>query len=205
MKILSQTLAVAFVATLLFSCGPKKTEEATGLAALVQLADKMQNGSDKVNERRAKGDTLALPYAELQKMLPASVGSYAKDGDPKGESVNMMGQSFSTASQNYKNGEQTLKVTVVDYNGVYSLLTGATAMMAMGFSVDNDEERIGPLKLGIDGVKGWEEFKKKSKRATVTMAVADRFLVTAEAENQENTDFVKDVVQSLDISKLAGM
>lgn len=205
MKILSQTLTVAIATTLLIACGPKKTEEATGLAALEKLADNMKNGSDKVNERRAKGDTLALPYAELEKMLPASVGSYSKDGDPKGESVNMMGQSFSTASQNYKNGEQTLKVTVVDYNGVYSLLSAATAMMAMGFSVDNEEERIGPLKLGLDGVKGWEEFKKKDKRATVTMAVADRFLVTAEAENQENTDFVKDVVKSLDIAKLTGM
>ena len=106
-----------------------------------------------MEERKAKGDTVSMPYAELQKLLPTNISGYAKEGEPKGESINMVGMSYSTASQVYKNGDAEITVNIMDYNASYAAFGAATAMFATGFSVDNDEEHLGAVDLGINGVK----------------------------------------------------
>jgi hypothetical protein len=118
--------------------------------------------------------------------------------------MNMVGMSYSTASQVYKNGEAEITVNIMDYNASYAAFGAATAMFATGFSVDNDEEHLGAVDLGITGVKAWEDVKKKEKRSTVMAGVNDRFLVTAEGRNVE-TDAVKDAIKSVDFGKLSGM
>ena len=82
---------------------------------------------------------------------------YIKDGDPKGESVNMVGISYSTALQVYRNGDAEITVNIMDYNASYVAFGEATAE----FSVDNAEEHLGAVDLGIGGVKIWEDVKKK--------------------------------------------
>ncbi|MES2797766.1 MAG: hypothetical protein V4683_17495, partial [Bacteroidota bacterium] len=104
------------IANILLSCGAsdKATEAANNLSSLKNMAENISKSAesinDKIAERKAKGDTIALPYKDLQKYLPV-ISGYEKDGDAKGESVNMSGLSFSTASQNYRNGEESLKVS----------------------------------------------------------------------------------------------
>ena len=148
--------------------------------------------------------TISMPYADLQKLLPSNISGYAKDGDPKGESVNMVGMSYSTASQVYKNGDAEITVNIMDYNASYAAFGAATAMFATGFSVDNDEEHLGAVDLGISGVKAWEDVKKKEKRSTIMAGVNDRFLVTVEGTNVEK-EVVKDAAKAVDFSKLSGM
>ncbi|WP_165903862.1 hypothetical protein [Hymenobacter gummosus] len=48
-----------------------------------------------------------------------------------------------------------------------------------------------------------ETLDKKEHKATVTMGVGERFLVTVEASDQRDTELVKSVARSLDLGGLA--
>lgn len=197
--------SLLFISAILFvvSCG--KVRDAANVAeGLKNYAEGMKGSASKMEERKAKGDTISMPYKDLQKFLPSNIAGYTKDGDPKGESMSMVGMSYSTASQVYKNGDAEITVNIMDYNASYAAFGAATAMFATGFSVDNDQEHLGAVDLGISGVKAWEDVKKKEKKSTVMAGVNDRFLVTAEGRNVE-TDAVKDAIKSVDFGKLAGM
>ena len=192
-----------FLGLLLFSCG-KVRDAANAAQGLKNYAEGIKESANKMEERKAKGDTVSMPYAELQKLLPTNISGYAKEGEPKGESINMVGMSYSTASQVYKNGDAEITVNIMDYNASYAAFGAATAMFATGFSVDNDEEHLGAIDLGISGVKAWEDVKKKEKKSTIMAGVNDRFLITAEGNNVE-TNAVKDAIKEVNFSKLAGM
>ncbi len=203
MKKLSLLVCFLSAGLLILSCG--KVKEATNAAeGLKNYAEGLTASTSKMEERKAKGDTVSIPYGELQKMLPSSISGYSKEGDPKGESVNMMGMSYSMASQIYKSGNGEITLNIMDYNASYAAFGAATAMFATGFSVDNDQEHLGAIDLGINGVKAWEDVKKKEKRSTVMAGVNERFLITAEGRNVE-PEAVKEAIKSVDFNKLTGM
>ena len=88
----------------------------------------MEEFASKMEERRAKDDTISMPYADLKKRLPSSISGYTKEGNPKGESMNMVGVYYSTVSQIYKSGNGEITVNIIDYNDSYA----ATVMFATG-------------------------------------------------------------------------
>lgn len=158
----------------------------------------------KIDARRAKGDTLAMHYEELEKYLPGDLAGYTR-GEPTGASVNIPGASYSSAEVEYNNDKgDHVKVTLIDYNQAYAMYTGLTAMWATGFSVDTPEEKAGGVKLN-DNVGGWEQFEKKSGDATVTLGVGYRFWVSVEANNQKDTEWAKSLAQKMDLKKLSEM
>jgi ABC-type glycerol-3-phosphate transport system substrate-binding protein len=200
----------------LVSCGGKKagdekTEEESvntstnPLDALTNMAKDAENGNDaaqaKLKERRAKGDTLAMPYAELIKYLPTSVNGY-KAGEPDGSSINMPGASYSTANITFtKDNGDNIKVTLMDYNAAYGMYSSMTGMWALGMSVDSPDEKAEGVKF--DGnIGGWEDYHKKSHDASITLGVGYRFWVSVEGTNQDGIDFVKSVAKTMDLKKL---
>lgn len=213
MKI-TKFLPIVALSVALVSCGGSKEKEveevkpaSNPLEALVQAGEALEKATntntDKMKERRAKGDTLAMPYADLQKYLPTLDG-YTM-GEPDGATVNMGVMSYSSAEARYKKeGGGKVKVTIIDYNQAYSMYTAATAMWAMGMSVDTPTEKAGSVKIG-DNIAGWEVFKKKRNRAEITLGVGSRFWVQVEADNQENTDYVKEIAKKIDLDKLSAM
>ncbi len=215
MKKIFNAIAVLVLTVSLVSCGGKKEEEeqaevkglGSALGALAKMGKEMEKNAaqskGKLEERRAKGDTLAMPYADLQKYLPVIDGY--KMGEPDGGSINMSGMSYSSAEGKYTNDKgDRVKVTIMDYNQAYSMYTAATAMWAMGMSIDTPEEKANGFKLD-DKIGGWEVFKKKSKEANVTLGVGERFWVSVEADKQENTEWVKSIAKSIDLGKLSAM
>lgn len=91
--------SLLFIAGILIvvSCG-KVRDAANAAEGLKNYAEGMKESASKMEERKAKGDTISMPYTDLQKLLPSNIAGYIKDGDPKGESMNMVGMSYSTAS-----------------------------------------------------------------------------------------------------------
>lgn len=196
------------ISSLLLSCGAtdKAKETANNLSALKDMADNISKTAESMNdkqaERKAKGDTLAMPYKDLQAYLPTLAG-YEKVGEPDGESMNMTGMSFSVASQKYKKGEESIKVSITDYNAAYSAFMGVTALMNAGFSVENDNEISHGVDLGMDGIKGFETIKKKDKSGNLIVAVADRFFISIDGNNIENPDVLKDIAKEISLNSLA--
>ncbi len=214
MKTLLINSFAIFIILTIASCGGKVKEAKDSLNNIKNLADaadniskEMEEANEKLAERRDKGDTLALHYEDLAKYLPESVGDYQKVGDLDGGTTNMAGMgSFSNVSQNYENSDgHRLEINILDYNAAQMMFVTAMAAYASGFSVDTPENMMKGLEIS-DEIKGWQEFKKKSKKSTSVVGIANRFYVQVEADNQENTDFTNSVIEDdIEIDELASM
>lgn len=169
-----------------------------------KMEEKLKESEEKMEKRRESGDTLAMHYEELMKYLPEEIDGYTRE-EPTGGSVNYMNVSYSNAEAKYtKDNGDYIKVSLVDYNMAYGLYQGATAMWATGMSIDNTEEKANGIKLG-DDIAGWEVYRKKAHNATLTLGLGARFLLGVEANNQDGTEFVKDVAKSMQLNDLAAM
>ncbi len=202
---------VLLVCTLCFaivSCGEKAKEMKEAMdnvKALSENADKISDQSNELEKRRkdraAKGDTLAIPYQELEKYLPENIGGYKAEA-PKGESVSMIGMSYSVARRNFtKDNGDNVEIELFDYNQTPMLYQGIAITANM--KVDNDNETMQGYDLKQPYSSAIEHFYKQDKRAEITAALGGRFILTVKANNQSSTDMVKGVVNSMKLSDMA--
>src|SRR2546423_2844834 len=104
-----------------FSCRSKSDKKSGKIESLSDLKDYAENvekgvkqSNSRWEQRKAKGDTLALPYKDLQAYLP-EISGYSKDGGPKGSQMNTPGLgSWSQAEQDYVNGDKRISVKIFD-------------------------------------------------------------------------------------------
>jgi hypothetical protein len=214
-KILALSCALALTLTAgCGGCSKKKSDTETinpdnplsVLSGIGKMAETMQAQTEeitkRIEERRQRGDTLAIPYQDLQKYLPTSITGYEKDGDPTGETTSMMGYSISTCSQNFKKGTDHLSVTVSDYATNFQGLQMLTSIGGM-VSTDSDKEKMGKFDIGIPHTTAIENYQKKTKYATITVTTGYRFLVEVKGDNQPDTDAMKSVAKNLNLKELS--
>jgi hypothetical protein len=182
----------------------EKEQKKNPFDALAEMSKQMKEGAETSQanqERESHSGIGAIHYKELQKYLPSSLNGY-KAGNPTGGTVNMMGMSYSNAEIKFtKEDGGYVKVSILDYNTASSLYAMATGMWAMGMSVDTDDEKAEGIKIDND-ITGWETLDKKEKRATIYLGIKNRFLLTVEANQQSNTDFVKSIATSMKLDDL---
>lgn len=201
----------AFLAfTTLIACGGDDHEEENidieknPLGALMKMGENMEKQAEKMEKQmEERKDAKAMHYEELIKYLPKSIDGYEKE-EPKGESVDMNGMSYSSANVEFKKGVNEIEVTILDYNAALSMYSMATAMWASGFKIDTSEEMAQSITID-DNIHGWESIKKKSKDASLLLGVNDRFLITIEADNQEDLSFLKEIAKSMNLKDLADL
>ncbi|RTL60416.1 MAG: hypothetical protein EKK37_06170 [Sphingobacteriales bacterium] len=182
---------------------PEKIESLSDLKDYTEnVKDKMDESQKKIEERKKRGDTIAMNYKDLQAYLP-DIPGYEKDGGPGGESMNGFGGSWSTASQKYKNGDKNIKVEIVDYNAAYQTFAGLTALYGMGFSREDDNEKIAAVDLGVEGVQGYETISKKEPNSKLTIVIAGRFITNIECNGSNDSEFLKSIAKGMKLSDLA--
>lgn len=210
---------VLVAGALLFGCGKKAQETQDAATALKEIAEAgtQVEGAQKEaeqfqKERQAKGDTLAMPYAELQKFLPSAPDGYSQTAEPGGSSQNMTGFSMSQAEQSFEKPAgpdgtvPSLHVTIVDFGGTQ---TGfgmmALPMMTMNLSMEDAHQRMRTLKLDAPYTWASEEYNKDNKTAKFTAVTRYRFMITVEARNQpdDQSNMVRGVGEGL-VAKFAG-
>jgi len=183
----------------------KAQETYSNLSKLADAGKNMETNLKQATDRRAervkKGDTLSLPYKELQTYLPAAVEGYAA-AEPSGQSMSVSGMSFSTAERKFTKGPDEVDVKIVDYNGANQLYQGASMMFSLNMESEDAESLTRTTTIKQDGVKGSATLGKKTGQADLTLAVGDRFLVTVSGTNQKDLALVESVAQSLDLAKL---
>lgn len=211
-KIITFLLALFFIAVLLVRCGKEAEEMKQAMEVMKNLpeqAEQVEKGMNEAEarqaERRKRGDTLAMPYKKLQEYFPKSIAGYL---EPKlsGQSMNMGGFSMSQAEAEFWNQGQTdrLKISLVDYNENYGLLSGL-AFWLTGYSKEDDNGYERTFDPGIKYVWALEKYDKNSKRAEVTFAIGWRFWLNITADNQSNTDLVRSVGKNIDLKALSQM
>ncbi len=152
-------------------------------------------------ERRARGDTVAMTYTELQALLPDAPSGYKKAEEPGGSSQTVGALSMTEAEQKYvgpadANGKApTLHVKLVDFGGT----EGAYAMFAMPMMMTIKQEdahhRMGTFSLGPPDTWASEELNKDSKDFWVTAITRYRYVITVRAEEQSSDQ--SDMVRAL--------
>jgi len=127
--------------------------------------------------RKAKGDTVAMPYKDLQAYLP-DVSGYTREGGAKGSQMNIPGAgSWSQAEQEYKNGEKEATVSIFDYNSAYQTFEGLTAVYKMGFSSEDDNRKQASVDIGVKNVGDYETIDKQNKQTERIIAGAETFFL----------------------------
>jgi hypothetical protein len=201
---------IVFTIVCFSACNSKKSgTEETKSAETVKEENKkdepsFKEGTSKRWEaRRAKGDTLAMPYKALQAYLP-EVSGYTKNGEPTGSQVNMPGVgSWSEVEQNYTSGEKTLSVEMVDYNASYMTFQGLTMAYSMGFSFEDDNKKDYKVELGEKDASAYASIYKKENRSEIIVVVADRFFINIDSDGNSDEAFIKSVAKSISLQKLA--
>jgi len=196
----------------LSSCGGKLDEAKQAmdnLGTIAKSGENMQNvqsaAEKRRTERKERGDTLAMPYAELQKLLPADIAGYSAK-EPEGSNSDMAGFSMGQASRRYEKPDGSyVTVTLTDWNASETGWAGATALFAMKFRVDNSTETSETFQTDDPLVNGSSHFGKQDKNANITYALGARFLLVVEASQQSDMNFVKSIAERLDLKKLAKM
>jgi hypothetical protein len=206
-QLLPLICSICIIAAL--SC-KSKNDKPGPLESLSKLKDYAENVADeskkseaRSEERRKKGDTLAIPYKELQGYLP-QISSYSTEEGPKGSQMNTPGMgSWSQAEQEYKNGDKSVNVTIMDYNAAHEAFIGLTSLYGLGMSYEDDDKKQGGADLGIKDVKGYETIYKKDKRAELALVVADRFIVNLKSEGENDEGFLRGIAKSMKLEELA--
>jgi X-X-X-Leu-X-X-Gly heptad repeat protein len=165
---------------------------ASGLQQLAQGMQQMQTGAD--------GKPIqVVDFEKLMVLLP-EVNGWEK-GKPHGEQSSTM-FNVSTADAPYTKGDFHVKVTITDAALNPMLMTGFT--MAMG--MQNERSSTGFKRSATyGGQPALEEWNSENKNATVTIAANKRFIVKAEGSGFDSFDVVKEVVNQIDLTKLAAL
>jgi hypothetical protein len=193
-----------------FSCKSKSDKTVGEINSLSDLKDYAENvveqtkkSEERSVERRKKGDTLAIPYKELQAFIP-QVDGYTSEQGPKGSQMNTPGLgSWSQAEQQFVNGDKHLSVSIMDYNAAHQAFIGLTSMYGMGMAYEDDDKKEAGVDLGIKDVKAFETIYKKDKRGELVLVVGDRFIVELKNDGEADENFLRSVAKNMKLDELA--
>jgi hypothetical protein len=194
----------------LAACGKKADDVKNAISAVQAVASgKVEEGlkdAEKLQQERvAKGDTLAMPYADLKNFLPTDVSGYTASGSPEGSSQNMAGFSMSQTRQRWTGpagadgSTPEVEVSLVDLGGTQQGYAMMAAPLMMGFSQEDDHHKAGSVKVDLPYTAGWEEFNKDSKDAKFTAVTRYRYMITVEARNQteDQSKMVRSIAEEI--------
>ncbi len=180
---------------LIAGCGEKAQEMKKSIDAMQQLAKNAEQITESANEgekvyqeRVAKGDTVAIPYKELQAFLPGSISGYTA-ADPTGSQQSMPGFSMSVAERTWtseSNPEASIKVTITDLGGTQGAYGLAGLPLMMAFNSEDDHQKTESLKLDVPTTAGSAVFNKDSKSAKVIMGTRYRYLINLESNGSQD-------------------
>jgi len=181
----------------LVGCGEKASEVKNAANALEAaagagnaMAEAQKEAEKFSNDRKAKGDTVAMPYADLQKMLPSAPSDYAAAEAPSGSSQSMGAFSMSQAEQTFTKpagpdgNVPTIHVAIMDFGGTQAGYGMVAAPMMMQMSQEDAHQRMQTLKVNLPYTWGSEQYNKDDKSSTVTLITRYRYLITVDARNQ---------------------
>jgi hypothetical protein len=204
MKQISILFLLALAASLAFySCGGGKADQAEQAAEEAQEeAEKSVEQAMQEMQQALKGDGEAaevIDFRQLKELLPEKLAGMERT-EHTGEKVGMMGINMSTARATYRQGDQSLEASIIDFAGVGMALVGVAAWANMEFDRETDQgyERTGK----IDGYKSFERYDSADKSGETSVLVADRFILAVSGTKVEARELEK-AIQELNPKKLA--
>jgi hypothetical protein len=184
---------------LLNSCGSKEEAANEETSTEQTAASTSDNNVSTANVEAAAKTTGPVIAASALKSYMPTISGYTADGETQTVQTKMGEMEYSVATQDYRNGDKTIQITIADYNGIQQLT--AAYSMFMNMSVETNDEVTKGEKFG--GHNGWVNYKKDNSDAQIGIAVNDRLWVMVDGNNGTSIDELRAAVNSMDLSKLA--
>ncbi len=194
---------------LIAGCGEEAQEMKKSIDAMQQLtqnAGKMSEAAEEgekiYQERVAKGDTVTIPYKELQNYLPGSVSGYKSESGRGGSQQSMPGFSMSVAEETWtseSSPDARIKMSITDLGGTQGAYGMAALPLLMGFSAEDDHQRTESLKMDIPATAGVLTFNKDTKEAKVVVGTRYRYLINLESNgaSDDQTKMLADLATEM--------
>jgi hypothetical protein len=215
--------ALAIVALCSAACGKseeqKKAEEAAenikkAAEALTQAAEKqgtaagandmakaMQGMAAALGGKTADGKAVEpVAFQTLQIALPEVSGW--EMGKPKGERMSMP-MAFSQSEATYRNGQERVRLSIID-TALASMVLGPYRMMAaVGYSRETSDgyEKA----TTFNGHGAVEKWQPERKRGEFTVILDDRFVVDLHGSNISGIKTLHDFAGKVDFAKVRAM
>lgn len=183
---------------MLASCGSKNEAKTEETATEQTAANSTENNVSTASVESAKTATGPAVSASTLKGFMPSISGFTTDGDA--ETVNMkLGEvDYAVATQNYKNGEKSIKIVIADYNNAASLTAAYSMMMNMSVETNTEVSKGEKFK----GHNGWISYKKDNSDSQIGVAVNDRIWLIAEGDNGTTIDELRAAVNSMDLNAI---
>ncbi|MEO5928444.1 MAG: hypothetical protein ABIR47_00805 [Candidatus Kapaibacterium sp.] len=205
---MKKVLLVIALAAVCASCGGKIDELKKGIDAAQQLSkagkaieEGQADAKKMAADRATKGDTVAMPFKDLEGYIPTSIPGYKVEGEPSGMSNSgATGSTMSQASQKFvsESGDGShLTVMLVDAGGSEAANAYA-GLAAMGINSEDAHQKIESIKLDPT-TSGVATFDKDNKNSTVAVVTRYRYMVTVTTEGgkEDETGKLKDAVSEI--------
>jgi hypothetical protein len=179
----------------------ENSDEKTGIKGLDDFVDNMKEVQEKMKEGKA---VEVVDFRELKALLPEEVEGM-KRTNSSGEKNSAMGFKVSQAEGNYstEDGAKSLDVKIVDMGN----MSGLAGLAAWGWTVaevDKETETGYERTTEYQGHKAFEKYDNQYQNGNIDVLVAERFMVSVNGNNVP-MDVIKSALESMDLSKLAGM
>ena len=142
----------------------------------------------------------SVAFEELVALLPEVAGWTRSK--PRGEQIAMGGE-MSRAQAEYDKGDSSIDLDITDSAFNQVLLAPLTTYLAKGYSERSTDgyRKAAP----VNGHPALETWNNESRRAEITVVVANRFVVQATGHNVDSADPVRALAQAVDFSRLASL
>ena len=137
-------------------------------------------------------------FKELLPFVDINLPGWSMEGTPSGATLKQGKVMVSEARVSFRAGDQTLEVIIMDFLGKnIPFLTGQHLQM------ESSEETVHTTE--VQGFKAFETFRHQDRQGEMNISVADRFWVKIDGEGIDNLEVLKNVVQQMDLKKLAAL
>ena len=193
---------MAVVVSALTACGGNKPAEAPAATTPpAQTAALMTAPTPKPAPPSTPLATVTpVAFEQLVALLP-EVSGWTRSA-PRGEQV-LMDFVISRAEAQYETAESVVRVDVTDSAFSPLVLAPVSMMLVPAYS----ERSVGGYRkaVSVDASPGFETWRSNDRDAEVAVLIAGRFLVTGRGHNVDNPDVVRNIVEAVDLRKLAGL
>lgn len=164
------------------------------------LARGLEQMAQGFQQMAQQSDVEVVDFEALKAALPQVDGW--TQGNARGEQMSMpIRHSRAEAQYTRENGSVELEITDSAMNQL--LLAPMSMFLSAGYSERSDEGFKRSAKIG--GHPAMEEWNSSSKRGEVIVVVDNRFIVQATGHDVDDLDTVRQFIDAIDLSKLAGL
>lgn len=197
MRFTATTVVGASLLILTGACGGSKPDNASAAATTAPPAA-AQTAAAASSAQVPPKIAPAVPFEQLVALLPEAAGWTRNK--PRGEQVTM-GAAMSHAQTEYQKGESSIDLEITDSSFNQLVLAPMSMFLAKGFSERSSEGST--RSASMNGHPGFEKWNADTRRAEVTVVVANRFIVQAVGHNVDSVDPVRALVKAVDLGRLS--